>query len=131
MYINKKISQLTNAEMITYDVKGYRLCYVDYEEGKQYNEASGEWVPFDDWETTSHMRAYFTPLPLNQQSGDNWDVEPYEFNSGVPYDYEIANGVRLETSILVVHFTAPTHRGKGCILTPQDFIYETFLNKHS
>lgn len=32
--------------------------------------------------------AYFTSLPLNEQTGDDWDDVPYEHNAGEPYYQE-------------------------------------------
>ena len=32
------------------------------------------------------LYAYFTPLPLEEQWGDDWNDAPYEHNAGVPYD---------------------------------------------
>jgi hypothetical protein len=31
-------------------------------------------------------KAYFTPLPLDQQWGDDWNDAPLECNAGIPYD---------------------------------------------
>lgn len=32
------------------------------------------------------MYAYFTPLPLDEQWGDDWNDAPYDCNAGCPYD---------------------------------------------
>jgi len=32
------------------------------------------------------LYAYFTPLPLDEQWGDDWNDSPYDCNAGVPYD---------------------------------------------
>ena len=34
----------------------------------------------------SEFVAYFTPMPLSEQWGDDWDDAPYEHNAGIPYD---------------------------------------------
>ena len=31
--------------------------------------------------------AYFTPIPLEEQWGDDWDDAPYDCNAGCPYDF--------------------------------------------
>ena len=45
-------------------------------------------------EGKQEMYAYFTPLDLEEQWGDDWDDFPYEYNAGPPYDskYEEKDG---------------------------------------
>ena len=37
-------------------------------------------------EGEQELFAYFTPLDLDEQWGDDWDDFPYEYNAGAPYD---------------------------------------------
>lgn len=49
--------------------------------------------------------AYFTPVSLDKQWGDDWDDYPYEHNAEIPYDdYYDENGERVETEIIRVPF---------------------------
>ena len=63
-----------------------------------------------------HYKAYFTPLPLNEQWGDDWNDAPLDCNAGIPYDdvideTEEKDGIRFvknshEIEILTVLFDA-------------------------
>jgi hypothetical protein len=49
--------------------------------------------------------AYFTPIPLEKQWGDDWDDAPYEYNAGSPYDdYKDESGNWTEVEMIVVPF---------------------------
>ena len=49
--------------------------------------------------------AYFTPIPLDKQWGDDWDDYPYEHNAEIPYDdYYDENRERVEVEIVKVPF---------------------------
>ena len=52
--------------------------------------------------------AYFTPIGLDEQWGDDWDDAPYEYNAGEPYDslYEDKdeNGKWVEYEIIEIPF---------------------------
>jgi hypothetical protein len=37
--------------------------------------------------------AFFTTLPLDQQTGDDWNDAPYEHNAGTPYEWAEHRGV--------------------------------------
>ena len=65
--------------------------------------------------------AYFTPVPLNKQWGDDWDDAPYEYNAEIPYDdvYD-DNGERTEIEIVRVPFYIPYDGGWG-IRFPKDW----------
>ena len=49
--------------------------------------------------------AYFTPIPLDEQWGDDWNDRPYECNAEIPYDdvYD-ENKNRVEIEIVQVPF---------------------------
>ena len=63
-----------------------------------------------------HYKAYFTPLPLSEQWGDDWNDAPLDCNAGIPYDdvtdeIEEKDGIRFvkkshEIEILTVVFDA-------------------------
>lgn len=93
----------------------YKLCYIDKisDTIMDYDEASKAYMsrpdfnwekekerygyfspnlsmkeypnPEYDPEESSHY-AYFTPIPLEDQWGDDWNDSPYEHNAGYPYD---------------------------------------------
>lgn len=52
--------------------------------------------------------AYFTPISLDKQWGDDWDDRPYEYNAEIPYDdYYDENDERIEVEIVRVPFHIP------------------------
>lgn len=66
--------------------------------------------------------AYFTPIPLSEQWGDDWNDAPYEHNAGIPYDdiidevKETKEGIRVvtkkhEVEIVRVPFYIPYDGG--------------------
>ena len=56
------------------------------------------------------LSAYFTPLAMEDQWGDDWDDAPYEHNAGSPYD-DVHNekGEWEEFELLEVLFYLPKH----------------------
>ena len=46
--------------------------------------------------------AYFTPISLEEQWGDDWDDSPYECNAGEPYDDIVLETKTIESGINVV-----------------------------
>jgi hypothetical protein len=95
--------------------KTYRLCYVDeipqttfgyrpeikekykflegltYEQWQevywQYPEYRMEDLPNPEYvKGEKEFYAYFTPKPLYEQWGDDWNDAPYEYNAEIPYD---------------------------------------------
>ena len=104
----KDLLQLSNYSL-------YKLCYIDKisETVMDYDEASKAYMSRPDYswekekarygyyspnlsmmeypnpeydpEESSHY-AYFTPIPLKDQWGDDWSDSPYEHNAGYPYD---------------------------------------------
>lgn len=95
--------------------KVYKLCYIDsipqttfgyrpeikekykfleglsYEEYKavswKYPEYRMEDLPNPEYIPGEHeFYAYFTPIELSEQWGDDWDDAPYEHNAEIPYD---------------------------------------------
>ena len=113
--------------------KTYRLCYVDeipqttfgyrpeikekykflegltYEQWQevywQYPEYRMEDLPNPEYiKGEKEFYAYFTPKPLYEQWGDDWNDAPYEHNAGEPYDdvileSEVHDGVHVATKI--------------------------------
>ena len=65
--------------------------------------------------------AYFTPVPLNKQWGDDWDDMPYEYNAEIPYDdvYD-ENDEIIEVEIVRVPFYIP-YDGGWSIRFPKDW----------
>lgn len=121
MYTYKNIEELDEQQLNELSKQGYKLCYVDFALGKAYDEANYEWIPFDDEDETIHYQAYFTPIDLKDQWGDDWDDAPYEYNAEEPYDdYWDGNGAKHEINIYVVHFTVPKEVEKT-LLMPCDF----------
>ena len=94
----------------------YVLCYIDSisetiwdytEDSKKYMSSPGynaqdEYLKWGRWnphihteevpnpeykEGVSEYYAYFTPIPIKDQWGDDWNDSPYEHNAGIPYDH--------------------------------------------
>lgn len=68
--------------------------------------------------------AYFTPIPLDKQWGDDWNDAPYEYNAEVPYDDYYEDGTdsdkRIEVEIVRVPFYVPYDDGWS-IRFPKDW----------
>ena len=65
--------------------------------------------------------AYFTPVSMDEQWGDDWDDAPYEHNAEIPYDdYYDENGERIETEIVRVPFYIP-YDGGWDVRFPKDW----------
>ena len=65
--------------------------------------------------------AYFTPIPLDKQWGDDWNDAPYEYNAEIPYDdCKDENGERIEIEIVKVPFYVP-YDGGWDIKFPRDW----------
>lgn len=120
MYTYKNIEELDDKQLKTLSEQGYKLCYVDFARGKAYNEDKYEWIPFDDEDETIHYQAYFTPIDLKDQWGDDWDDAPYEYNAGEPYEHYYDNEGQHEINIYVVLFTVQKEVDET-LLTPRDF----------
>lgn len=126
MYTYKNIEELDDKQLAELSEQGYKLCYVDFARGKAYDEENYEWIPFDDDDETIHYQAYFTPIDLKDQWGDDWDDAPYEHNAEEPYDdYYDENDAKHEINIYVVHFTVQKEVDET-LLTPRDFCYGSY-----
>lgn len=55
--------------------------------------------------------AYFTPIPLDKQWGDDWNDAPYEYNAEIPYDDYKEGNERVEVEIVMVPFYIPYDGG--------------------
>ena len=120
MYTYKNIEELDEQQLKALSKEGYKLCYVDFALGKAYDEVNYEWIPFEDADDTIHYQAYFTPIDLKDQWGDDWDDAPYEYNAEEPYDSYCDNEGQHEINIYVVHFTVPKEVDET-LLMPRDF----------
>lgn len=96
----------------------YKLCYIDdvsrtyYDytpDAKAYRETE-EWKEEDRRRDAKFMSAYFTPIAMEDQWGDDWDDAPYEHNAGSPYD-DVHNekGEWEEFEMLELLFYLPKH----------------------
>lgn len=119
MYTYKNIEELDDKQLKDLSEQGYKLCYVDFARGKAYNEDNYEWIPFDDEDETIHYQAFFTPIDLKDQWGDDWDDAPYEYNAGEPCEHYYDNEGQHEINIYVVHFAVP--KEEKTLLMPNDF----------
>ena len=106
MYVTKKFEEVLDNNKY----KNYKLCYIDYIPTTIYDWDEESKLILQDpnfsWNNlyfTRRLRqkeynnpeyveglyeelAYFTPLDLNDQWGDDWNDAPYEHNAGTPYD---------------------------------------------
>lgn len=133
MYTIKTIDEILTDQS---QYLGYHLCYVDSISDTiyDYDEASKKFMESPDfsWEREKELfgwnsprlrmcdqpnpeyvkgekevYAYFTPLSLDIQWGDDWNDSPYEHNAGSPYDSEYFGSTRVEHEILQVPFAIP------------------------
>ena len=54
------------------------------------------------------MYAYFTPLPLEEQWGDDWNDSPYDCNAGCPYD-DVTDEVKESETCPGVKYVSKSH----------------------
>ena len=138
--------------------KVYKLCYVDsiprttfgyrpeikekykfleglsYEEYKnvswKYPEYRMEDLPNPEYIPGEHeLYAYFTPIELSKQWGDDWNDAPYEYNAEIPYDdvileTEEKDGLKWATKIdhydiIQIPFAVKSYNWK----LPRDYSY--------
>ena len=155
------IKSITEIDFEKY--RDYKLCYIDeipktildyrpeirekykdvlelpYEEWKEvqwkYPECRMEDLPNKEYmKGYAEYYAYFTPLELNVQWGDDWNDAPYEYNAEIPYDdvideVETKDGFRVvakshEIEILQVPFAIRSYDYKF----PSD--YQSSGNSH-
>ena len=64
--------------------------------------------------------AYFTPIDLDKQWGDDWNDSPYEYNAEIPYDDYRDGAERVEVEIVMVPFYVP-YEGGWNIRFPRDW----------
>ena len=110
----------------------YVLCYIDSisetiwdytEDSKKYMSSPGynaqaEYIKWGAWnprirteeipnpeykQGSSEYYAYFTPVSLKDQWGDDWDDAPYEHNAGCPYD-NVPDDYESDLEILKIPF---------------------------
>lgn len=109
MYTVKSIEEIKK-DGEKYYTSSYKLCYIDDipetisdwdEESKEIINSPGfSWKDNNRWYLRtkdypnpeyipgkSVYYAYFTPLSLKEQWGDDWNDSPYEYNAGKPYDH--------------------------------------------
>lgn len=122
MYTYRNIEELDKKQLNDLSKQGYKFCYVDLARGKAYDEENYEWIPFDDEDEKIHYQAYFTPIDLKDQWGDDWDDAPYEYNAGEPYDDYFDNDGQHEINIYVVHFAVEKDFDET-LLCPRDYCY--------
>jgi hypothetical protein len=121
MYTTKTIQEINEEKW-----KNYGLCYIESidkthvefsketlkvieKPGFSWDSNEGRFldvkmvdVPNPDYiEGSQELYAYFTPVPLQEQWGDDWDDSPYEYNAGAPYDH---GADYKETEILILPF---------------------------
>ena len=74
--------------------------------------------PNPDYQESIHdYCAYFTSIDLKNQWGDEWDDAPYEYNGGMPYDFQMISPKQNEHTILGVRF----HLDKSKMIQPKDW----------
>lgn len=126
MYTTKTFDEIVKE---AYKYSGYKLCYVD-DIGKycwEFSKEDNQYVekPNNDYiEGEQEYYAYFTPVSLDEQWGDDWDDYPYNENAGEPYDSSYkekdANGEWKEYEIICVPFFLPS----GVVYFAKDWGYD-------
>lgn len=113
MYTTKNFDEIV-AE--GYKYSGYKLCYIDdigseiwgysKEEDRYVDQPNPDFIAGEQ-----EYYAYFTPVSLEEQWGDDWDDYPYNENAEIPYDSlykeKDKNGKWKEYEILRVPFYLP------------------------
>lgn len=129
------------------DLSSYGLCYID-DIPKSYSDwdlESKEIIKdskfsWKDKSVTSRLRttdypnpdfiegvqefyAYFTPLPVNNQWGDDWDDIPYECNAGCPYDH--GDNISEKIEIIQIPFYLRKDYFDPIVKFPSDYGYNS------
>ena len=112
MYTTIDLKTLLSDKALMEKYKGYKLCYVDVisptiydydeESRKIMSDPNFSWDEYRWGAPKSHLlrmcdqpnpdfelnekefMAYFTPISMDEQWGDDWDDAPYEYNAGIP-----------------------------------------------
>ena len=147
MYTTIDLKTLLSDKALMEKYREYKLCYVDaisptvfdYDEKsrKIMSAPDFSWDEYRWGATKCHLlrmcdqpnpnfepnekelMAYFTPVPLDEQWGDDWDDAPYEHNAGIPYDCIWVDKVQTEIEILQVPFAIKSYN----FSFPEDFAY--------
>ena len=147
MYKTIDLKTLLSDKALMEKYKGYKLCYVDAISPTvfDYDEEARKIISSPDfswdeyrWGAPKHhllrmcdqpnpnfepnekeLMAYFTPVSLDEQWGDDWDDAPYEHNAGTPYDDILVDKERTEIEILQVPFAVKSYN----FSLPNDFAY--------
>ena len=142
MYTTKTISEILKEGFEKY--KDYKLCYIDdiettysdWDEDsiKIINSPDFSWekehemfgynsprLHFKDYPNPDYIEekqekyAYFTPINLDKQWGDDFNDAPYEHNAGIPYDdYYDENNKKIEFEIIRIPFYFNYHAKYPC-----------------
>lgn len=147
MYTTIDLKTLLSDKALMEKYKGYKLCYVDVisptiydydEESRKIMSAPDfSWDEYRWGAPKSHLlrmcdqpnpafelnekefMAYFTPISMDEQWGDDWDDAPYEHNAGIPYDDTWVDEERTKIEILQVPFAIKSYN----FSLPNDFAY--------
>lgn len=125
MYTTKTIEEIVKE---AYKYSDYKLCYIDDipQTFSGYDEVDKEWVDISNFEYEEGKQeyyAYFTPVSLADQWGDDWDDYPYNHNAEPPYDSSYKekdeHGNWKEYEIIRVPFYVPG----SCVYFAKDWGY--------
>ena len=145
-YNGYKLCYIDEIEKTYSDWSPETLKYMETEDYRRWNEECerirretppGQAIPWrdnpnlrlQDYPNPEYIKgkqeyhAYFTPIELKDQWGDDWDDAPYEHNAGRPYDDDYVNDKRVEHEILVLPFFFSRYHALGGVKLPEDFSY--------
>lgn len=154
MYTTKLISQILEEGLDKY--KDYKLCFIDdieqtysdwdeesqalinspdfswEEEHKKYGCGNSPRLHLKDYPNPDYIEgkqekyAFFTPISLEKQWGDDWDDYEYTSNAGWPYDdYWEDDKPKVDIEIIRIPFYFDYH----CRLPHQSYTAEEIRNK--
>lgn len=144
MYTVHTFDEIRNNPELKERYNNYKLCFMDSinpmisdytEESKKimasgdfswevygYNKPRGYMIRMEDVPNPEFVinekeyYAYFTPLTVDEQWGDDWNDAPYEHNCGTPYDdyypSDDLNAKRQEADILMVPFAVKSYNAR-------------------
>lgn len=83
--------------------------------------AQCQYYPNPDYiEGKQEYYAFFTPISLDKQWGDDWNDRPYEYNAEIPYDDYMEGDEMVEVEIVKVPFYIP-YDGDWEVHFPRDW----------
>ena len=120
------IKEIKLHEITDNSLDNYSLCFIDnidemiyvYDETPDFFNTHGchEKQNPEFIKGEQELYAYFTPISLDEQWGDDWNDSPYEHNAGLPYEHgddytKVITLIRIPFCVKSNNYTLPYEYG--------------------